>query len=129
MNNNPTPFDTIEINSKEIIASPNDAPLVFGDFARKNYLTGTPIEAVKLVDTTFDILRAKSFESSFEKQDHAWYCIVRPVGQDEVFAVTLGGAAVVEVMDAFAQTGETRPLRVTLRYHEGGKYNGYYSFE
>lgn len=127
-NNRNNPFD-IEITGKEIIATPNETPVVYGDFARANYLTGTPITAEELNGKTFDILRAKVFDSSFEGQDHAWYCVVRPVGETEIFAVTLGGQAVVETLDAFAATGETRPLRVKLVYKAGGKFNGYYTLE
>jgi hypothetical protein len=126
---NPTPFDEITINGKEIVARPNNEPVLWSEFARQAFLTGTPITAEDLVGKTFDILRAKLFDSSFEHQDHAWYCVVRPVDQDEVFAVTLGGQAVVEILDAYAATGNDRPLRVALAYHQGGKFNGYYTFE
>jgi len=128
-NNSKNPFDQIEIDPRAIIASPDETPVVWSDFARQALLTGTPITAEELVNKEFDILRAKVFDSSFEGQDHAWYCIVRIVGETEVYAVTLGGGAVVEILDAFAATGNNRPLRVKLGFHTGGKYAGYYTFE
>lgn len=123
------PFDPIEIDDKSIVASPEMQPLQWGELARKMLLTGTPITAEELVGKTFDILRAKRFDSSFEGQDHAWYCVIRPVDQDEVFAVVLGGGAVVEVLDAVAKMGISQPLRATLQYHQSGKFGGYYTFE
>lgn len=128
--NTANPFDkVIEVDNQAIIAVPTDEPFEWRKFAEERLLTGTPITAEELVNKTFDIMRAKRFDSSFEGQDHAWYCVVRPVGQDEVFAVTLGGQAVVEILDAYASTGNTRPLRVKLGFVAGGKYNGYYIFE
>lgn len=124
-----SPFDQIETDHSEIVAAPNAEPLKWSDFAKKNLLAGDPITAQELVNREFDILRAKRFDSSFEGQDHAWYCVVRPTDTGEVFSVTLGGQAVVEVLDAFANAGITNPLRVKLGYHDGGKFNGYYTFE
>lgn len=128
-NNGISLFEPIEINPAEFLAEPEAEPVEWAQFARSKFLTGTPIEAKELVGKTFDVLRAKRYNSVFEGQDHAWYCVVRPVDQDEVFATTLGGGAVVEVLDAYAVAGNTRPLRVKLAFHESGKYNGYYSFE
>lgn len=128
-NKNTNPFDVIEIDTNAIVANPTDEPVKWSDFAKQQLLSGTPIEAKELVGIEFDILRAKKFDSAFEGQDHAWYCVVRKVGDPEVYAVTLGGQAVVEILDAYASTGSTRPLRVKLGFHDGGKYNGYYTFE
>lgn len=124
-----TPFDPEELNNREIIASPKAPVVVYGDYVRRAGLAGTPTTAEALVNQTFDILRAKPFDSAFEAQDHAWYCVVRPVDSDELFSVTLGGQAVVEVLDVFSQSNENGALRVTLRYKTGGKYSGYYYFE
>lgn len=114
---------------KEIVANPKEEPIVWRDFARQLGLAGTPISAKELVGTEIDILRAKQFESSFPGQDHAWYCVVRPVGSEELFSVVLGGGAVVEILDAFAQTGMSRAIRVTLGWKDGGKFSGYYTLE
>lgn len=127
--NVPTPFDPEETNTREIIASPKAPVVNYGEYVRRAGLAGEPTTAENLVNTTFDILRAKPFDSSFEAQDHAWYCVVRPVDSDKLYSVTLGGQAVVEVLDIFSQSNENGALRVTLRYKQGGKYNGYYFFE
>lgn len=116
-------------NPREIVATPDQAPLVWSEFAKSIGLRGTPISAQELIGKTFDILRAKRFDSSFEKQSHAWYCVIRPVDTDELYSVVLGGGAIVEIIDAFAKSGMTQPLRFTLGWSESGKYSGYYTLE
>jgi len=123
------PFDIITNDGKAIATQADLQPLDWSQFAKQAGLRGTPITAEELVNKTFDIMRAKRFESSFEGQDHAWFCIVKPEGQDEMFEVTLGGQAVVEILDAYAASGLSNPLRVHLTYKAGGKYKGYYNFE
>lgn len=129
-----TPTNVIENDpfagdNREIVAIPDQTPLVWSEFAKSIGLRGTPISAKDLVGTTFDILRAKQFESSFKDQGHAWYCVVRPAETDELFSVVLGGGAVVEILDAFAKSGMIQPLRVTLGWKDGGKFGGYYTLE
>lgn len=116
-------------NSNEIVAVPDQTPLVWSEFAKSIGLRGTPIGAKELVGTTFDILRARAFDSNFPGQGHAWYCVIRPIETDELFSVVLGGGAVVEILDAFAKSGMTQPLRVTLGWKDGGKFSGYYTLE
>lgn len=123
------PFDAVEIDPNLIVTDESAEPLDWSQFAKESHITGTPIKAEELVDMTFDILRCKKFDSEFEGQDHCWFCIVRPVGQDEVFQTTLGGGAVVEVLDMYAAKGGNRPLRVTLGMTKGGKFGKYYSFK
>lgn len=123
------PFDTITNDGHAITTQSDALPLDWSQFAKQSGLRGTPATAEDMVNKTFDITRAKRFESSFEGQDHAWFCIVRPVGQDESFEVTLGGQAVVEILDAYAASGLNNPLRVKLTYKAGGKFKGYYNFE
>ena len=123
------PFDVETGNSKAIVTQSDAEPLDWSQFARQAGLRGTPITAEEMVDMTFDIMRAKSFGSSFEGQDHVWFCIVRPIEQDELFEVSLGGQAVVEILDAYAKSGHNNPLRVKLAYKKGGKFSVYYTFE
>jgi hypothetical protein len=123
------PFDIVTNEGKAITTQGDATPLDWALFAKQAGLRGTPIAAEELVNKTFDIMRAKQFESSYEGQDHAWFCIVRPVDQDEVFEVTLGGQAVVEILDAYSKSGLQNPLRVKLTYKAGGKFKGYYNFE
>jgi hypothetical protein len=123
------PFDIVTPNGKAITTQVDLEPLDWSQFAKQAGLRGTPITAEELVNKTFDILRAKKQDSSFEGQDHFWFCIVRPVGQDELFEVVLGGGAVIEILDAYAESGIQNPMRVTLDFKTGGKFKGYYTFK
>jgi hypothetical protein len=128
-NNQATPFDEQPEEARSIIAMPSQEPVKYSEYVKRAGLAGTPISAEDLVNTEFDILRAKEYPSTFSTQDHVWYCVVRPVGKDELLSVSLGGQAVVEVLDAYSHSDESAPLRVTLRFKTGGKYSGYYYFE
>lgn len=123
------PFDAVTNDGKAITTQAEAEPLDWSQFAKQAGIRGTPITAEELVGKTFDILRAKKQDSTFEGQDHFWFCIVRPVGQDENFEVVLGGGAVIEVLDAYAKSGLANPLRVSLAFKTGGKFKGYYTFE
>lgn len=123
------PFDTASNGNNALVADHTLEPLDWAQFAKSVGLRGTPIKAEELVGKVFDILRAKQQESSYEGQEHFWFCIVRPVGQDELFETVLGGGAVMEILDAYAKSGLMNPLRVTLDFIKGGKFKGYYQFK
>ncbi len=118
-----------EASGREIIADPGQAPVVLGDVLKQMGMRGIPISAKELVDQTFVILRAKQFESSFATQDHAWFCLVKLEGSDDLYQTVIGGGAGVEILDAYAQSENSAPLQITLRWNEGGRFGGYYSFE
>lgn len=114
---------------REIIVNPDKEPLNYLDIVRNLGIAGTPVPAKNLIDSTFDIIRAKEFDSSFKDGEHAYYCVVKPVDASELYSVVLGGGAVVEVLDMIANSNIDNAIRVTLRFKEGGKFNGYYFFE
>lgn len=127
--NQVTPFDLNENEPRQIIANPEKEPVRWIDVMREMGLAGTPIAAKDLIDTTFVILRAKQFESSYKDGEHAWFCVVKPANSIELYSVALGGGAVVEVLDAVSRSTDDRPIEVTLKFREGGKFSGYYYFE
>lgn len=112
---------------------------------------GIQIPAKELVGETFTIVMYRPVESSYEGGGVFYYCRCLKEDTGEIFNTTLGGAAVVEVLDAFdrlrnayheavsmgdsvralelADMGAVAPLRVTLDFVTQGKYNGYYVFE
>jgi hypothetical protein len=92
-------------------------------------LSGPRVPADQLVDTTFTILRAKPFQSSFSEDAHAWFCVCQAKDDGEVFTTVLGGQAVVDILDALVATGMTNPLEVTLRQVSGGRFGRYYVLE
>ena len=92
-------------------------------------ISGPRIAAEQLVDQTFIILRAKPFQSSFNEEAHAWFCVCKDKSTGVVFTTVLGGMAVVDILDALATTGMHNPLEVTLRKVAKGRYGRYYVLE
>lgn len=91
--------------------------------------TGVTIEAKDLVGKTFEIVRARPFESRFPGQDYAYFLVGYIPAEDLLFNTVIGGGACIEILDLWARQGRDEPLAVTLQWIEGGKYRGYYTFE
>lgn len=112
------------------IANPDEVPLSFIEILEQMGLAGEPVPAETLVDKTFTILRAKQFESKYDQPERPYFCVVKPVDSSSPISVVLGGGACVEVITAYALSGNTAPLKVTLRFKENaGVHDGYYYFE
>ena len=92
-------------------------------------ISGPRVAAEQLIDQTFVILRAKAFQSSFNEQAHAWFCVCKDKDTGDVFTTVLGGMAVVDILDALVTTGMRNPLEVTLRRVSGGRFGRYYVLE
>ena len=121
-----------EFNYPALVSPPiNTAltPVKLAEILQKMGLSGPKIETAALVDHTFTITGGKSFPSSFQAGEHAYFVVARDEATGEVFTTTLGGMAVITILDALVAAGFDRPLTVTLRWNTGGKYSGYYTIE
>jgi hypothetical protein len=92
-------------------------------------LAGVRVPASELIDRKFMIIRAKPFQSAYNEEAHAWFCVCIDPDINEVFTTVLGGKAVVDILDALTATGIDNPLEVTLRQVKGGRYGKYYILE
>jgi hypothetical protein len=92
-------------------------------------LAGVRVPASELIDRKFLIIRAKPFQSAYNEEAHAWFCVCIDPDVNEVFTTVLGGKAVVDILDALTATGIDNPLEVTLRQVKGGRYGKYYVLE
>lgn len=93
-------------------------------------ISGPRIPAESLIDQTFVIRAAKAFQSSYQEQAHAYFCVIAMVDTGEVLTSVLGGQAVVDIIDSLCAAGLDSPLEVTLRYKAGGgRFSGYYYLE
>ena len=92
-------------------------------------LAGVRVPASELIDRKFLIIRAKPFQSAYNEEAHAWFCVCIDPDINEVFTTVLGGKAVVDILDALTATGIDNPLEVTLRQVMGGRYGRYYILE
>jgi len=127
MNNNsneqtsivPAPPTTIQTD-------PSAKPVKLSELLKDYGLDAPRIAAQDLVGEEFIILRARAFQSRFSGQAHAWFCVCILEKGGDVFTTILGGAACVDILDAWAATGHVEPLVVKLEWVEGGAYKGYY---
>jgi hypothetical protein len=92
-------------------------------------LNGPRIPADELRDRSFVLLGCKAFQSSFQRDAHAYFCVCSDADTGEVFTTVLGGQACVDVIDALVAQEFDAPLKVTLRWSEGGAFQGYYTLE
>lgn len=129
----------------------NLAPVDWRAMREKFDPQGAHVEAKDMIGQTFSILMFRPVESSYKEGDVFYYCKCLKEDTGEIFNTTLGGQAVVEILDAFdrlrtsyqqavqmgdndralelANLGANAPIRVTLGWVSQGKYNGYYVFE
>ena len=119
-----TPFEPLSF-----VTGTDDEPVVLANVLAEMGLSGPRMKAETIVDATFDIMRARAFPSAYEGQDHAYFVVGRMIETGQMFTVVLGGAAVVDTIDSYVRARRSNPLRVTLRYNEGGRYSGYYVLE
>jgi len=92
-------------------------------------LSGPRVPAKSLIDKTFVIRGAKPFPSTYDPNKHAYFCVCVDLETGELFTTVLGGSAVVDILDAIANTDLQQPLEVTMRLVEGGRYGRYYVLE
>jgi hypothetical protein len=104
-------------------------PMEYADLANTLGISGPRVPAENLVDTHFIILGAKAYSSSFQEDKHVYFCVCKDTSTGEIFTTSLGGQAVVDILDACVSANFNRPLAVTLRHVDGGKFHGYYTLE
>jgi hypothetical protein len=115
--------------AKALVADNTQTVVKLANVLAEMGLSGEQVQAEDLIGTTFVIRRAKPFQSSFNKDDHAYFCVIAVADTGELKTVVLGGMAVVEILDAYIDAGAKAPLEVTLRQTEGGSYGHYYTLE
>jgi hypothetical protein len=104
-------------------------PVEYTDLANQMGISGPRVPAENLVDTKFIIMGAKAYQSSFDEEKHVYFCVCKDVNTGEIFTTSLGGQAVVDILDACVAAKFEHPLAVTLRQVKGGSYGRYYTLE
>lgn len=123
--NNPVPTEQSNTNL-QLIAAPDETPVVLQDVLRELGIAGPRIPADQLKGKTFTIVRAKPFMSSFAEDKQAYFCVIVLEGDSTPYTTVLGGQAVVDVIQAYILSGGNKPLTVTLDFIEQGRWAGYY---
>lgn len=125
------PQDLVPYRPRRIIdADRQIQPVKLSTVLANMGVSGPRVPSADLIDREFVITHAASFPSAYEKQDHAFFCVVIPIDTGEMLTTVIGGQACVDILDVWAGSGRKEPLQVTLRFHEGkGSFAGYYTFE
>lgn len=113
-------------HASAIEARADKAPVLLAEVLQQMGLSGPRVPAEHLKGQTITIYRAKPFQSSFNKDRNAWFCVFSYEPGGELFTTVLGGTAVVEILEAFAALGGDQPLTVTIDWVESGAFGGYY---
>ena len=86
---------------------------------------GVQVKAADLMNKPFDLLAVRRLKSHKSKEGYFYVAQCRDAETGELFSTALGGPAVLRVVNAWLQKGAKRPLRATLKEHEGGEYGHY----
>jgi len=112
--------------TSQLIADVETEPVMLANVLEQMGMSGPRIPAKELVGHTLTIFRAKPFLSSFNDDAQAWFCVCKDHDTNAQITTVLGGGAVVDILGAYAESGQNRPLTVTLQWIEGGRFGGYY---
>ncbi len=86
---------------------------------------GEPIKPHDLLGKPFELLAVKRLPSRKAKEGYFYVAQCRSADTRALFTTTLGGPAVLKVVNAWLRNGAKRPLKATLQEAEGGEYGHY----
>ena len=122
--------DFVEPAGEPMLDAAKDAkPVVLRTVLEDLNLIGPHTKAEDLKGQTFSIYKAKPFKSMDAEGGNAYFCHCVDLESGEMFTTTLGGAAVVELLELYFKHGPGAPIQVTLNWNEGGEYGGYWTID
>jgi len=122
--------DFVEPEGQPLLDAPMDQePVVLRTVLEELNLIGPHVKAEELKGQTFTIYKAQPFASMGEKGGNAYFCHCTDMEKAEIFTTTLGGQAVVELLELYFVHGPGAPIQVTLNWNEGGEYGGYWTID
>jgi len=93
----------------------------------KEYGIVAPHQAAKdLIGETFAIRALRRVESDLGGVGYYYFVLAVDPKTGEAYTTTLGGRAVVQILDRLIEKGVTDPVIVKLDFVKQGKYDGYY---
>lgn len=110
----------------QLVAGPDEQPVVLATVLQEMGLAGPRIPAEQLKYKKFKIVRAKPFMSSYDESKQCYFCVIYLEGDSNPYTTVLGGGAVVDIIQAYIASGGKKPLMVMLDFIEGGRWGGYY---
>ncbi len=122
--------DFVPSEIQPYLEAPKDAkPVVLREVLEEMELIGPHVKAEDLKGQTFSIYKAQPFKSMGKKGGNAYFCHCLDQEKAEIFTTTLGGQAVVEMLELYFKHGPGAPIQVTLNWQEGGEFGGYYTLD
>jgi len=89
----------------------------------------TTYKAREIVERPINIIKMKKLDSDYNPGSSYFMCLCEFAGGSERFIVPIGGQVAMPILNLYYQNPDLPPLQVTLHYHEGGKYEGYYTLD
>lgn len=118
-----------EISNASIKVDNVKSPLKLANIRDKELKIPKFIKSKELVDRPFFLLKGRTMESQFPGQPYIWRVLIAMSDTGEIVATIFGQAAVVETLDAIANSDITNRIECTLKYITGGSYGGFYTLE
>jgi len=110
-------------------ASTADKPVDLLQVARELDIVAPHQKAEDLVGQTFTIYGARWVPSTLSPGDHYYFCRCVDPETGEKFTTSLGGQAVVDVLDGYFGARVDKPITIKLGFVRQGSFEGYYVLE
>lgn len=75
------------------------------------------------------IIAMKRIDSDLPGPGYFYLCMAQFDGETDRFTVPIGGQIALPILTMYSKLDPMPPLRVTLNYHSGGKFEGYYTLD
>lgn len=105
------------------------APIDLMGVLQEMKLVGPHVKPDTLIGDVFNIYGARRIESDMQEEGHYYFCKCLDPSTGEIFTTSLGGQAIMDLLDAIFTHGPGQPVQVKLGFLKQGKYDGYYVFE
>lgn len=83
----------------------------------------------EIVGRSIDILAMKRIASDLPGPGYFYLCMATFTGESSRFTVSIGGQIALPLLNMYAKLDPMPPLRLTLNWHSGGAYEGYYTLD
>jgi len=107
---------------------PDEKPQTLADLNKEYELTVLHQKAEVLVGETFTIFGMRKVPSDKPGPGYYYFCNCQDPKSKELFTTSLGGQALLDLLDKVIVKAVKQPFTVTLDFVKGGDYDGYYIF-
>ena len=108
--------------------APDVEPVALEKLNEQYQLSHPHMKAEELVGETFTIFGMRKNESTYDEQKYYYFCHCQDAKSKEVFTTSLGGQAVLDILDRIIELKIKEPFIVQLDFVKQGANEGYYIF-